>query len=280
MSELSSCLRTLGLHATAEGLDDTVARATKERWSTTQILEHVVAMEERERARRSLERRLGRSRLGRFKPIADFDWTWPSQIDRPRVDSALRLDFVEPARNIVLVANQGLGKTTLAQNIAHNAILKGHTALFVTASQMLLDLGSQDSARAIDRRLRYYCGVSLLVIDEVGYLAFDNRNADLLFQVVSRRYEKKPIVLTTNLAFSDWPSVFPNATCAIALIDRIVHHADVLAIAGKSYRLREAQNDSPPAMASSNVTEAPTMLQITPLPKSRKLPKLSSSQPR
>jgi IstB-like ATP binding protein len=82
---------------------------------------------------------------------------------------------------------------------------------------------------------------SLLVLDEVGYLAFDNRNADLLFQVVSRRYEKKSLVLTTNLAFSDWPTVFPSATCATALIDRVIHHADVIAIEGESYRLREAK---------------------------------------
>src|SRR5262249_39350621 len=85
---------------------------------------------------------------------------------------------------------------------------------------------------------------SLLVIDEVGYLAFDNRNADLLFQIITRRYERKSIVLTTNLAFKDWPTVFPNATCATALIDRIIHHADVIAIEGQSYRLREAEQRS------------------------------------
>jgi DNA replication protein DnaC len=83
--------------------------------------------------------------------------------------------------------------------------------------------------------------IALLVVDEVGYLSFDARNADLFFQVVSRRYERKSLVLTTNLAFQDWPSVFPNATCATALIDRVIHHADVIAIEGESYRLREAE---------------------------------------
>jgi DNA replication protein DnaC len=106
---------------------------------------------------------------------------------------------------------------------------------------MLLDLAAQESARALERRLRHYSGATLLCIDEIGYLSFDNRNADLLFEVVSRRYEKRSTLLTTNLAFRDWPSIFPNAACVTALIDRGIHHADVVAIEGDSYRKREAE---------------------------------------
>lgn len=234
-------LRALGLFGTASALDDIVALATKKRWSPTQILEHVAVLEERERSARSLERRLARSRLETFKPIADFDWGWPTKLDRGLVESAVNLRFLEKARNIVLVAPQGLGKTMIAQNIGHQAILAGHSVLFITAAKMLLDLGAQESSRALERRLRFYASQSLLILDEVGYLAFDNRNADLLFQVVSRRYERKSLVLTTNLAFKDWPTIFPNATCATALIDRVIHHADVISIEGKSYRLRDAE---------------------------------------
>jgi DNA replication protein DnaC len=235
-------LRALGLIGAADGLDDVIALATKKRWSSTQLLEHVADIEERERSRRSLERRLSRSHLGRFKPIADYDWNWPTKIDRALVESAVGLHFLGAARNVVLVAPQGLGKTMVAQNIAHQAILAGHSVLFTTAAQMLLDLGGQESSRALERRLRHYAKQSLLVVDEVGYLAFDNRNADLLFQVVSRRYERRSLVLTTNLAFKEWPTVFPNATCATALIDRVIHHADVISIEGESYRLREAKS--------------------------------------
>jgi DNA replication protein DnaC len=241
MSDLRPRLRAVGLRATGNQLDDLVALATKERWSTTQLLEYLVDLEEKDRVRRSLERRLTDSHLGRFKPMADFDYGWPTKIERDIVERSLTVDFLPEARNVVLVAPQGLGKTMIAQNIAHQAILKGHSVLFVTAAQLLLDLGSQESSRTLDRRLKHYAKVSLLILDEVGYLAFDNRNADLLFQVVSRRYEKKSLVLTTNLAFADWPTVFPNATCATALIDRIIHHADVIAIEGESYRLREAK---------------------------------------
>jgi DNA replication protein DnaC len=235
-------LGVLGLHGAAGELDDILALATKKRWGPTQILEHVADIEERERSRRGLERRLSRSHLGPFKTVADYDWNWPTKIDRPLVEAAVGLHFLGAARNVVLVAPQGLGKTMIAQNIAHQAVVAGHSVLFTTAAQMLLDLGGQESSRSLERRLRHYAKQSLLVVDEVGYLAFDNRNADLLFQVVSRRYERKSLVLTTNLAFKDWPSVFPNATCATALIDRVIHHADVIGIEGKSYRLREAED--------------------------------------
>jgi DNA replication protein DnaC len=239
---LADLLAALGLRVTATQLDDLLARATTHRWSATQVLEHVVHLETDERARRGLERRLSRARLGRFKPMADFDWAWPKKIDRDAVESALRLDFIAQARNIVLVAPQGLGKTMIAQNIGHHAVLAGHSVRFVTASQLLLDLAAQDSARALDRRLRHYgTRTTVLIVDEIGYLSYDSRNADLLFQVVSRRHERRSLVLTTNLAFRDWQTIFPNATSAVALIDRLIHHANVIAIEGESYRLREAE---------------------------------------
>ncbi len=245
MTALADALRAIGLTHTAAELDDLVALATKRRWSATQILEHITEAEQRERARRSLERRIGRSKLGGFKPLAEFDWSWPTHIDREAVEAAARLDFLADARNVVLVAPQGLGKTMIAQNIVHAALHAGHSALFITAAQMLLDLGAQESVRALDRRLRYYTSRPLLCIDEIGYLSYDARNADLLFQVVSRRYERKSLVLTTNLAFSDWPTIFPNAACTTALIDRVVHHAEIIAIEGDSYRRREAETAKP-----------------------------------
>jgi DNA replication protein DnaC len=242
MTDLVQQLGALGLRYTSAHLDDFVARATKQRLSPVQLLESLADHETQDRAQRSLERRLGCSRVGRFKPMADYDWSWPKRIDRDAVEVALRLDFLTETRNVVLVANQGLGKTMIAKNLIHQAALAGHSVLFLTAAQLLLDLAAQDSARGLERRLRHYCRPALLCIDEVGYLSYDNRNADLLFQVISRRYEHKSVILTTNLAFSDWPSVFPNAACATALIDRVIHHAEVLVIEGESFRRREAES--------------------------------------
>jgi DNA replication protein DnaC len=241
MAPLTEQLASLGLHYAAAHLDDVVALATKRRWSPTQLLEHLVESEHQERTRRSLERRLARSRIGRFTPMSDFDWAWPKRIDRAAVEATLRLDFLADARNVVLVAAQGLGKTMIAQNIAHAAVLAGTHVLFTTAAQLLLDLGSQETTRGLARRLNHYATRGLLLVDEIGYLSYDARAADLLFQVVTRRYEKRSLVLTTNLPFSDWPTIFPNAGSAIALIDRLVHHAEILTIEGDSYRRRVAE---------------------------------------
>ena len=240
MSDLRERLRALGLLVAGSTLDDLVALATKKRWSPIELFEQVAIIEDKDRTQRGLERRIKRSRLERFKPMADYDWNWPTKIDRPLVESVLRLDFLEEPRNVVLAAAQGLGKTMIAQNVAQHAVLRGHGVLFISAAQLLLDLGAQESTRALERRFQHYAKIGLLILDEIGFLNFDNRSADLLFQVISRRYEKKSTVLTTNLAFRDWPTIFPNATCVTALIDRVVHHADVIAIEGESYRAREA----------------------------------------
>jgi DNA replication protein DnaC len=244
MTDLAARLRSLGLTLTADTLADVIALATKKRWGPTELLEYVADIEDKERAKRGLEGRTRRSKLERFKLMADFDWNWPKEVDRPLVNACLGLEFLDDHRNVVLVSPQGLGKTMIAKNIAHQAILTGHSVLFITAANLMLDLGAQESSRALERRLQYYAKIGLLIIDEVGFLAFDNRNADLLFQVVSRRYEKKSLVLTTNLLFADWHTIFPNATCATALIDRVVHHADVISIKGESYRMREAENEA------------------------------------
>ena len=244
-TELPEQLHALRLPRTAEDLDDFLARATKQRWSARVVLEELVRQETADRERRSLERRLSDAKLGRFKPIDEFDWNWPTHIDRPALERALSGELVRKRENLVLVAAQGLGKTLLARNIAHTAVLQGHSALFIEASRLLLDLGAQDSARSLEQRLRHYAKPALLCLDEVGYLSYDARAADLLFQVVSRRYEQKSLVITTNLAFKEWPTIFPNASCVTALIDRLIHHADLCRIEGESYRHREAEARRP-----------------------------------
>ncbi len=234
-------LQRLGLPHTAEHLNDLVARATQKRWSPVVLLEALVQAELDERARRRLERQLRAARLGRFKAMADFEWDWPKQLHRPTVDRVFTLDFVAKGENVVLVGNQGLGKTMLSKNLVHQAVLAGHSALFITASDLLLDLNSQDTSRALERRLRAYARPHVLAVDEIGYLAYDAPAADLLFQIISRRYEQRSIVVTTNLVFKDWHTVFPNASCAVALVDRLTHHAEIIRLEGESYRHREAE---------------------------------------
>ena len=238
---LSDQLRQLGLIHTATELNDFVARATQKRWSPVVQLERLVQAELEARLHQRVERRLKDARLGRFKPMADFEWAWPTHIHRPTVERVLTLDFLAQRENVIVVASHGLGKTMIAKNLVHQAILAGHSARFLNAADLILDLTKQETARALQHRLRTYMRPGLLAIDEVGYLSYDAHAADLLFQVVSRRYEQKSLVITTNLPFKQWNTVFPNAACAVALIDRLTHHAEIVSIEGESYRKREAE---------------------------------------
>jgi len=242
-NSLSSLLQQIGLRALPTQLDDFLAHAAKARWSPHQILEQVVQAELAERSRRSLETRLRLSGIKRFKPIADFDWSWPTRIERDVIERALTLDFLSEARNIILVGANGLGKTMIAQNLCHAAVLAGSSVLFRSAAAILEELQRQtpDGRR---RKLRSYANTGVLCIDEVGYLSADDKAADLLYEVINRRYERKPVILTTNRPFKEWNEVFPNATCVVTMLDRLLHHADVTVIEGNSYRVRESEQET------------------------------------
>lgn len=204
-------------------------------------VEPLLRWEEQERTRRSLERRIRDAHLGDFKPLADFDWKWPKRVDRAAVEELMTLEFVKEKSNVVLIGPNGVGKSTLALNLAYQALIQGHTALFATAGQMLGELAALDSDSALRRRLHRYALPEVLVIDEVGYLSYSNRHADLLFELVSRRYGTASTIVTTNKPFAQWTEVFPNAACVVSLVDRLVHRAEVIAIEGESYRVKEAR---------------------------------------
>jgi DNA replication protein DnaC len=201
----------------------------------------LIDWEEDERARRSLGRRLQGAHIGRFKPLCDFGWGWPGAIDRATFEALMTLDFLKDATNAVLAGPNGAGKSALARNLAHEALIHGHTVLFTSAGQLLGELASLDSDSALRRRLRHYAAPALLLIDEVGYLSYCNRHADLLFELISRRHEQKSTVVTTNRAFAEWREVFPNAACVVSMADRLMHNAEVVSIEGESYRAKEAK---------------------------------------
>lgn len=223
--------RRLGLYGLVAFWDDVVG----EPW-----IEIVIKREEDVRARRSQDRRVKQANLGRFTLIADFDWTWPMKIDREQIEELFTLGILGDNTNAIFVGPNGIGKTMLCKNLAYTALLAGHTVYFTTASQLLNDLGSQDGAQSLERRLRKYTRPRLLVIDELGYLSYDSRSADLLFEVVTRRYQEKSTVISTNRAFGEWNETFPNASCVVTLIDRLIHHSEIVEIEGESYRRKEA----------------------------------------
>jgi DNA replication protein DnaC len=203
-------------------------------------LVELVEHEEKERERCSLEKRKRDAKIGQFKPMSDFDWEWPEEIDRVQVEELFSFKFYDEKGNVVLIGNNGLGKSMIAQSLAHTALMRGISTRFVKASDMLNELVECDGSTQRRNCLKKYSKVGLLVIDEVGYMNYDNRFADLLYEVISARYQKASTIVTTNKAYSDWGEIFPNAACVVTLVDRLVHKAETVVIKGKSYRQREA----------------------------------------
>ncbi|MEY4551469.1 MAG: hypothetical protein RL685_7664 [Pseudomonadota bacterium] len=232
-AELKTRLKALGLFGLIACCDQIIDKP----W-----LHEVLAIEERERQKRGFERRARDAHVGAVKPMPDFDWKWPRKIDREAVEELFNLGFIKTGHNTVLVGPNGVGKTMILKNVAQHALSRGHTVRFATASDMLAELAAQDSSSILARRLRRYTSPQLLCVDEVGYLSYNSRYADLLFEVVTRRYDAgKPILLSTNKAFSEWSEVFPHAACVVTLVDRLIHRAEIIDIEADSYRLKEAK---------------------------------------
>lgn len=192
------------------------------------------------RENRSIERRVRNARFPVLKTIEDFQWSWPRKINRPQIQNLFRLAFVVSHTNVVLIGNVGLGKTHLSIALGHAACLNGHTVLFTTAIDIVNTLAAAQAAGRLKRELARYLKPALLIVDELGYLPIDKHGADLLFQIISQRYERAPMVITTNRAYKHWSQIFNNdSTLTSAILDRVLHHAETVIIEGKSFRMKD-----------------------------------------
>lgn len=238
--DLNKGIELLKLRYLQKNRTDFVARATKRRLGAQEIIEELVRMEIDESKRHSVESRLKAAHLERYQPMSAFDWSWPKKINRDAVENLFSLEFIKEPANPIFIGPAGVGKTMIAKNLIYQAVMKGHTGLCVDASKMLSELGEQDSARGLERRILKYIRPTLLCIDELGYLSYSTRAADLMFQVVSRRYEVGATIMTTNSPFADWGGIFPSAGCVSVMIDRLTHRSEIVVIEGESWRRKEA----------------------------------------
>jgi len=234
-------LQSLGFRASEEALLALLQEGLRRKWSPIVTCERLTKLEKSERTQRNLVRRTKAATLGRFKTLDAFDWNHPKRLDRALYENLLELDFVESGHNILFRGPSGVGKTTLAQNLGLKALQMGQTVHFVTLAGALADLLKQESAPALERRLRRYVSPDLLIVDEIGYLPADTRAADILYNIISRRHESRSVIITTNLPFKSWGKIFPGAACVAALIDRFVQHCHVIDVEGDSYRLKDAE---------------------------------------
>jgi len=238
--DLTQTLRRLSLSFVAQHYDAMAQDAAREQLTHVDYLRRLAEGEAAARYERSVKRRIKRARLPVVKTLEQFDWSWPSKINRVQVQELFRLRFVEQNANVVFIAGVGLGKTHLAAALAHTACLHDVPTLFASAVDIVNTLSAAQAVHSLSKALKTYVSPRLLVLDELGYLPMDKRGADLLFQVISARYERGPIIITTNTAYKHWPRVFDNdATITSAILDRLLHHCETVTIEGKSYRMKD-----------------------------------------
>jgi DNA replication protein DnaC len=215
-------------------------KAAEQQRSHVDYLAQLVEGEFTMRDVRSTERRIRNARFPVVKTLDDFQWSWPRKINRPQIQNLFRLDFIATNTNAVFIGNVGLGKTHLSIALGRAACLAGHSVLFTTAVDIINTLAAAKSAGQLKRDIRRYTRPGVLHIDELGYLPIDKLGADLMFQVISQRYERAPTVITTNRAYKHWPQIFNNdSTLTSAILDRVLHHVDTVVIEGKSFRMKD-----------------------------------------
>jgi DNA replication protein DnaC len=238
--ELHQQLGYLNLQFMQQHCEELAKQAAQNQWSHADFLRRLVEGEAAARQDRARQRRIQQARFPVLKTLDQFDFTWPTKINRLAVQNLFRLKFIQDKANAIVVGGVGLGKSHLAIALGYAAAVAGFRVRFTTAIDIINNLSAAHNAGRLVQELKKYTRPDLLVMDELGYLPIDKHGADLLFQIISQRYECGAIVLSTNKVFKHWPSIFNNdATLTSAILDRILHHAETIVIEGKSYRMKD-----------------------------------------
>ena len=216
------------------------AEAAAKGWTHVEYLRRLIEGECRARQQRAIERRVHAARFPVVKTLDQFRWDWPKKINELQVKNLLRLAFVEKKTNVILMGGVGLGKSHIAAALGYEACQRGHHVLFTTAVDALNNLVAAQAAQRLKAELKRYLAPAVLILDELGYLPLDKTGADLLFQVISQRYERGSLIITTNKAYKHWPEIFNHdAGITSAILDRVLHHAETVVVEGKSFRMKD-----------------------------------------
>jgi DNA replication protein DnaC len=238
--QLQEHLQYLKLTSIQQNYEPEANTAAENHLSHVEYLARLVEGEAAFRRDRSIARRIKMARFPVIKALDEFDWSWPKKINRLQVQNLFRLSFIKERANVVMVGNVGLGKTHLSIALGHAACLAGHSVLFASAIDIINTLTAARKAGRLKEELKRYVRPSVLLVDELGYLPIDKTGADLLFQVISQRYEHGSIILTTNKIYKKWAPIFNNdSTLTSAILDRLLHHAETVSIEGDSYRMKD-----------------------------------------
>jgi DNA replication protein DnaC len=239
-TRLNEQLGALRLLTVQEHYAALASEAAQKQWTHVDYLARLIEGEAQRRQELAIQRRIAGARFPCIKTLDQFNWNWPKKINRTQVQNLFRLAFLPEKANVVFMGGVGLGKSHLASALGYAACLAGHSVLFTTAVDIINTLTAAQAAYRLKAELKRLLAPRILCIDEVGYLPIDKTGADLLFQVISQRYERGSIVLTTNQPYKHWARIFNNdSTLTSAVLDRLLHHADTVIIEGKSYRMKD-----------------------------------------
>jgi DNA replication protein DnaC len=238
---LDEHLKYLKLPFIREHYQGLATQAAEKQLPHIDYLEKLADGEAAFRRDRSIQRRIRQARFPVIKTLDQFNWSWPKKLNRLQVKNLFRLQFVPDKANAIFLGGVGLGKSHLAVALGYQACLEGHTVLFATAIDVINTLSAAQAAGRLKTELKKYTRPAVLILDELGFLPIDKAGADLLFQVISHRYEQGALVITSNRAFKDWPEIFNNdSTLTSAILDRLLHHAETVIIEGKSFRMKDS----------------------------------------
>lgn len=241
---LPDMLDYLNLPVSVDAHLDVIARAAKDGVSHEEFLKRLLSDEVAAKFERQVKSRLTAAKFPRIKTLDTFDWNHPTLIPKGKILEAMELRFLEKNEGLVFIASHGLGKTHLATALGHRAALAGVRTLFTKAVDMVNHLTASQPNHSLHKTMKLYTHPTLLIIDELGRLSLDQKQGEFLFNVIDARYERCSTVITTNRAFKDWGKIFHDMVCAKAIIDRLVHHSDVIKIEGTSYRLKDRKTQS------------------------------------
>ncbi len=237
---LDEKLNYLKLSYMCENYESLAKKAAQKQWTHVNYLAELTIAETNLKKDRATQRRIRAARFAQIKTLEQFKWSWPQKINQLQIKNLFRLNFIDEKSNVIFLGGVGLGKTHLATALGYHACLKGYAVLFCSAVDAINNLAAAQSAGRLKQELAKYKKPALLILDELGYLPIDKSGADLLFQIISQRYEQGSLIITTNRAFKDWPEIFNNdSTLTSALLDRLLHHTETVVIEGRSYRMKD-----------------------------------------
>jgi DNA replication protein DnaC len=239
IARIQENLRHLKLHKIHGLLEGSLEEASKGNLSYSDFLDHILSMEVSSKMEKNITMRTSMAKFPFIKTLESFDFDFQPSIDKKRIKELAGCRFIANGENVILLGPPGVGKTHLAVALGIKAVTDGFRTYFTQAMQLIASLTKAYAENRIEDRLKFYCQPKLLIIDEIGYIPIDRHGAHLFFQLISRRYEKGALILTSNRSFSQWNEIFGDSVIATAILDRILHHSTTINIKGNSYRLKE-----------------------------------------